>query len=160
MEVRYLVENWNIYDAHNFKRSLLKKCSSESTALCLHTRFRVNKKFPNSHYFFKINIKFCLLCSHLVMTSTFLLSRRPNCQSKACYAFGSYVSADFFFRILRSWKARFHIAPFRTTRYVLKRFRYLVVRNRVRNWNKVKNSYSCGRNFNYTNWKYQYSYTK
>ena len=33
----------------------------------------------------------------------------------------------------------FHIAPFPTTRYVLKSFRYLEVRNRVRDWNKVKN---------------------
>ena len=29
--------------------------------------------------------------------------------------------------------------PFRPTRYVLKSFRYLDVRNRVRNWNKEKN---------------------
>ena len=33
----------------------------------------------------------------------------------------------------------FHIAPFRPTRYVPNIFRYLSVRNRVRNRNKVKN---------------------
>ena len=33
----------------------------------------------------------------------------------------------------------FHIAPFSPTRYVLKSFRYLEVRNRVGIWNKVKN---------------------
>ena len=33
----------------------------------------------------------------------------------------------------------FHIAPFSPTRYVLKSFRYLEVRNRVGIWNKVNN---------------------
>jgi len=56
-----------------------------------------------------------------------------------CYVLGFYVSADSFFLILRSWKARVHIAAFRPTRHVLKIFRYLEVRNRVRNWNKEKN---------------------
>ena len=45
----------------------------------------------------------------------------------------------FFFRILRNWKARFYIVPFRPPRYVLKCFRCLEVSNRVRNWNNLKN---------------------
>ena len=47
---------------------------------------------------------------------------------------------NLFFRILRSWKALFHIVPFRSTSYVLKCFRCLEENNRVRNWNKVKNN--------------------
>ena len=45
----------------------------------------------------------------------------------------------FFFAFWGSKKYIFHISPFPPTRYVLKSFRYLKVRNRVRNWNKVKN---------------------
>jgi len=55
VEVRYLVEKLNIYDAHIVTRSLVQTCSLGSTTLRLHTRLRVNKKFPNSHYFFLIN---------------------------------------------------------------------------------------------------------
>ena len=46
------------------------------------------------------------------------------------------------FSIFAFWGAEkhvFHISPFRTTRYVLKSFRYLEVSNRVSNWNEVKN---------------------
>ena len=65
----------------------------------------------------------------------------------------------FFFRILRSWRARFHIATFRSTSYVLMRLRCLDDSNRVTNLRKVKkNSFSWIRNLNYANWKYQYSY--
>jgi len=72
------------------------------------------------------------------MTSTILHSRRHNCQYKVCYALGFYVSADFFFAFFGAEKDVFHIAPFRPTRYVLKSFRYLEVRYRVRNWYKFK----------------------
>jgi hypothetical protein len=44
-----------------------------------------------------------------------------------------------FFRNLRSWKARFSHRSILPTRYVLKIFRFLEFRNRVRNWNKIKN---------------------
>jgi len=79
------------------------------------------------------------------MTSIILHSRRSICQQNVRYALGLRVSADFFFRNLRSSKARFHIAPFRPTRYVLKSFRYLEVRNRVRNLNKFQNIIFVGR---------------
>jgi hypothetical protein len=119
VEVSYLVEKWNNYDAQIFSRSLVQKCSLESTSLCLHTRLRVNKKFKNSHYFFEININFWLLCAHLVMTCIILHSRRPNCQANVCYALGFYV-LNFFFRILRIWKARFSHRSFSPPGYVLK----------------------------------------
>jgi len=53
----------------------------------------------------------------------------------------------------------FHIAPFRTTSYVLKGFGCLEVSKRISNWNKFKISFSWCRYFKYANWKYQYSYT-
>ena len=106
MEVRELVEKWNIYDAHIFTRSIVRTFSLESTSLCLHTRLRVIKKFPNSHYFFEINVKVLLLCAQLVMTSVIRHSQRLNCQYKVCYAHG-FMFQLIFFRILRSWKARF-----------------------------------------------------
>jgi len=78
-----------------------------------------------------------------------------KCMLCTCF----YVSAEFLFAFWRAEKHVFHIAPFSPTRYELKRFRYLEVGNRVSNWNKVKTSYSWGRNFNNANWHYQYSYT-
>ena len=87
-----------------------------------------------------------MLCSQPVMRSIILHTRRPNCQYKICYALGFYVSAIFFFRILRSWKHVFHIAPFCPTTYVLKSFKWLEVSNRERNWNKLKNViYVCSK---------------
>jgi len=55
-----------------------------------------------------------------------------------CYVLGFYVSADYFSQFLGRENHVFHIALFRPTRYVQKSFRYLEVRNGVRNWNKVK----------------------
>ena len=52
VEVRILVERWNIYEGHIFQRQLLQTCILETTFLCLNTRLRVNKKFPTSHYFY------------------------------------------------------------------------------------------------------------
>ena len=46
----------------------------------------------------------------------------------------------FFFAFWGAENHVFHIVPFRPKRYALKRFRCLVVSNRVRNWNKVKNN--------------------
>ena len=139
MEVRYFVEKKNIYDAHIFTRSLVQTCSLESTSLFLHTRLRVNKKFPNSHYFFfEININVWMLYSQIVITSIILHSRRPNCQKKSVMHL-VFMFPLIFFRILRSWKARFSHRSISPPRYVLKRFRYLEVINRVRKWNKVKN---------------------
>ena len=52
VEVRILVEKWNIHEAHIFPRPLLQTCRLETTSLCLNTRLRVNKKFQNSPYFY------------------------------------------------------------------------------------------------------------
>jgi hypothetical protein len=51
VEVRILVEKWNIYEAHIFPRSLIQTCWLETIPLCLCTRLSLNKKFPNFHYF-------------------------------------------------------------------------------------------------------------
>ena len=52
VEIIILVEKWNVYEFHIFPRPLLKTFSLETTSLCLNTRLFVNKKFPNSHYFY------------------------------------------------------------------------------------------------------------
>jgi len=52
VEFRILVEKWNVYEGHIFPRPLLQTCRLETTSLCLNTRVLVNKKFPNSHYFY------------------------------------------------------------------------------------------------------------
>ena len=52
VEVRIVVEKWNIYEAHIFPRPLLQTCRLEATTLFLNTRLRVNKKFPISLYFY------------------------------------------------------------------------------------------------------------
>ena len=63
-----------------------------------------------------------------------------SCQQKFYYALGFYISADYLFSHFLELKSTFftslHFAP---PSNVLKRFRYLEVSNRVRNWNKVKN---------------------
>ena len=95
-----------IYYAHIFTRTLVQTCSLESTSLCLHTRLHV-KKFPNSHNFFwNLSKRLTVMCSprNDKYNPSFW---RPICWFKVCYALGFYVSADFLFRILRSWKARF-----------------------------------------------------
>ena len=50
VEVRILVEKWNIYEAHIFPRPLLHTCRLETTSLCLNTRLRV-KKVLVFHFF-------------------------------------------------------------------------------------------------------------
>ena len=52
MDVRILLEKWNVYEGHFFPRTLLQPCRLETTFLCLNTRLIVNNKFPNSHYFY------------------------------------------------------------------------------------------------------------
>jgi len=43
VEVRILVEKWNIYEGHIFARSLLQTCRLETTSLCLNARLLDNK---------------------------------------------------------------------------------------------------------------------
>jgi hypothetical protein len=52
VEVRILVEKLNVYEGHISPRPFIQTCWLETTSLCLNTRLLVNKKFPNSHYFY------------------------------------------------------------------------------------------------------------
>ena len=105
--IEFFVKKWNMYEAHILTRQLQQTCTLETTPMCLNIRLRVNKKFYIHINFIKINVNVFLLCAPHVMTSIILHTRRPNCQYKVCDALGFYVSADFHFSHLRSWKARF-----------------------------------------------------
>ena len=52
VEVRILVEKWNVYEGNIFPSSLLQTCRLETTSLFLNTRLLVNKIFSNSYYFY------------------------------------------------------------------------------------------------------------
>jgi len=54
VEIRIVVEKWIVYEGHILPRTLLQTCRFEKTTLCLNTGLLVNKKFPNSHYFYWI----------------------------------------------------------------------------------------------------------
>ena len=71
----------------------------------------------------------------------------PNCQLKSLTHLVFMFQVIIFFRILRSWKARFHFAPFCPTRCVLKSFTCLAVNNRGRKWNEIKNFIYVGSKF-------------
>ena len=45
VEVRILVEKWNVYEGHIFLRTLLQTCRWEMTSLSLNTRLFVNKNY-------------------------------------------------------------------------------------------------------------------
>ena len=45
VEVRIIVEKWNIYESHIFLGSLVQSCWLETSSLCLNTRLIVNKHF-------------------------------------------------------------------------------------------------------------------
>ena len=69
-----------MYEAHIFPRPLQQICSLETTPLCLNTRIRVKKNLKIHIIFIEINVNFCLLFAHRVLTSIVLHTRRPNCQ--------------------------------------------------------------------------------
>ena len=48
------LEKLNIYEATIFTKSLVQTCNLEKNSMCFITRFRLNRKFPNSHYLFKL----------------------------------------------------------------------------------------------------------
>ena len=52
VEVKLLVEKWNVFDGHIFTKPLLQTCRLETTSMCLITRILVNNNFTNSHYFY------------------------------------------------------------------------------------------------------------
>ena len=115
VEVRIVLEKWNIYEAHLFSSPLLQTCRLETNTLCLNTRLRVKKKFQTLIIFIEINVNICLLCVHPVITSIIHHTRRPNCQQKVCYAIGFHVSADFlsshFEELTSTFFTSFHFAP-------------------------------------------------
>ena len=80
VEVRIVVQKWNIYEAHIFPRPLIQKCRLVTNSFCLNTRLRVNKNLQIPITFIEINVEVCLLCAHPVMKSIILHTRRPNCQ--------------------------------------------------------------------------------
>jgi len=106
--------------------------------LCLNTRLSVNKIFLILIIFIEIYVTVSLLFSHPLMISIIYHNRRPNTQENVSYLFDFHFTNNIFFRTLRSRNTRFHIAPFRSTCYVLKRFGCLNVSNGVFNWNKGK----------------------
>ena len=119
VDVRILVEKWNIYKAHIFPRPLPQTCRLETTSLCLNSRVRVNKNFHILITILKLMSSF-FLCVHPVMWSIILHTRRPNCQYKVCYT-PCYLRFSWFsfFEFWGAEKHVFHIAPSRPSRYVL-----------------------------------------
>ena len=72
------------------------------------------------------------------MTSIIFHTWRHNSnkhQLRTLFLFFSWCS---FFAFWGAENHVFHIAPFRSTRYVLKSFRFMDVSNRVSKWNEVK----------------------
>jgi len=80
VEVRILVEKWNVYEVQIFPRPLLQTCRLETTSLCLNTRLDLTKNFQILIIFIEINVHVSILCAHQVMTNIIPQVRRPNCQ--------------------------------------------------------------------------------
>ena len=150
MEVRILVEKWNMYEAHNFPRSLVQISWLLTTSLCINTRLSV-KKFQILIIFSEISVTVWLLCAHPLMTSIIFHTLRLNTQENVSYVLGFYVTADDFFSpFFGAKKHVFHIAPFRPTIYVLKIFGFFEVSKRETNWINSKFSFTWVRYFKYT----------
>ena len=54
VEVRILVEMWNIYEGHIFPRPLIQTCRLETTSLCLNNKLDEKNKFQISLFLFKL----------------------------------------------------------------------------------------------------------
>jgi len=80
VEVRIFVEKLNVYEGHILPRPILQTGRLEKTSLCLNNRLIVNKNFQIVIIFIEINVNFCLLCAHHVMTSIIRHTRKRNCQ--------------------------------------------------------------------------------
>ena len=129
---------WNIYKAHIFPMRLVQTLWLETTSLCLKPRLNVKENFQNSLYFYwNLAHSFSFNCLHLLI-SIILLTRGPSTQKTWVTFLIFMFQMKYLFRNLPSWKATFHIDPFRSTRYVLKSFVCLEINNRVSNWNKGK----------------------
>jgi len=107
VEVRILLEKWNVYEGHNFQRPLLHTCILETISLCLYTPLLGKKNFQFFIIFIEINVNFFLLCAHHVMTSIILHTRRNNCQKNSLTHLVFMFQLIFFVRILRRRKAHF-----------------------------------------------------
>ena len=103
--LEFFVKKWNMYLAHIFPRPLQQTCRLETIPLCLNTRLRVNKNFKIHINFIKININVCLLCSHRVMTSIILHTRRPV--NKMSVTHLVFVRAVFHFSHFEKLKSTF-----------------------------------------------------
>ena len=104
--LEFFVKKWNMYEAHIFPRPLQQTWNLETTASCVNIRLPVKKNFKIHINFIEINVNVCLLCAPHVMKSIILYTRKPvNKKSVTHLVFMFRLS--FFFRILRSWKARF-----------------------------------------------------
>ena len=103
--------------------------------------------FPISYFFIKINVHVCLLSAHPVMTNIILHIRRPVNRNSVTHFVLMFQLIDF--SHFEELNRTFYIPPFRPTRCVLKRYRYLDVSNCVRNSNNVKTSFPWGRNIIY-----------
>jgi len=102
--------------------------------------FTCKQKISKILYFLlKLKYLFGFLCANPLMTSINFYTRKPNSmklQLRTCFLCFSWC---LFFAFWGSEKHVIHNAPFRSTRYVLKCYRYLEVSNLVSNRNKVKN---------------------
>ena len=58
VEVRILVEKWNVYEDHIFPRPFLQSCRLETTSLCLNTRLIIKTFLLILIIFIEINVKF------------------------------------------------------------------------------------------------------
>jgi len=102
VEVRILVEKWNIYEAHIFTRSLVQKCYLETNSLCLNMLLCV-KTFLHFQYFY------WNLGNHL----TFMLSTPissiifHNRGTNVNYVLDFYVPADVHFSHFKELKSTF-----------------------------------------------------
>ena len=122
-----------MYEAHIFPSPLQQTCRFETNPFCLNTRLRVNKPFKIHINFIEINVNFCLLCTHHVITSLILHTRRLNCQKKSVTVLVFCFRCLSFFAFGEAEKHVFHITTFRPTSYVLMGLKWLEVSNRLRN---------------------------
>jgi len=63
-----------------YPRSLVQTCWLETTALCLNTRFSVNKNFQILITYIDIKVTVWRLCAQPIMTSLIFDIERPNNQ--------------------------------------------------------------------------------
>jgi hypothetical protein len=139
VEVRILVEKWNIHEAHIFQSSLVQLRWLETTSLCLNTRLNVIKKFSNYHYiYWNLGNRLSFMCSPPNDKCNLSYSRTQHSRKRQLRTWFLCFSWCSFFAFWAAEKQLFHISPFRSKSYVLKSFVCFDVSNRVSNWYKGK----------------------